>query len=58
MGKRRYFKFGIQVYRRVPAYERQTVPERGVVTSRDRFKFLVPVHISGMAEARAVKFYT
>jgi len=39
--------------------KRQTVPERGVVTSRDMFlNFGGPIHISGMAEARALKFCT
>jgi len=36
MGEHTDFKFGLQVDQ-VPAYRRQTLLERGVVTSRDPF---------------------
>jgi len=42
-----------------PKLEGQNIPERGVVTQGHmiRFKVLGLFHISGMAEARVVKFF-
>jgi len=42
----------------VTAYGRQTVPDRGVVTSYDPLKVLGSNHTTGTAEPEVVKFCT
>jgi len=58
MGELMDFKYGTYVDRSYhqPADDKPSL-KKGVVTTREPFKFGRPIHISEMTEARALNFY-